>query len=32
MSIIRDVVELFKDISDYDEVEILKNKPKGSFN
>ena len=31
MSIIRDVVEVFKDISDYDEVEILKNKPKGSL-
>ena len=31
MSIIRDVVEVFKDISDYDEVEIFKNKPKGSL-
>ena len=31
MSVIRDVVEVIKDISDYDEVEILKNKPKGSL-
>lgn len=31
MSVIRDVVDVFKDISDYDEVEVLKNKPKGSL-
>lgn len=31
MPIIRDVVEVFKDISDYDEVNIFKNKPKDSL-
>ena len=31
MSVIRDVVEVIKDISEYNELEILKNKPKGSL-
>ncbi|MGL5712794.1 MAG: hypothetical protein ACRCX2_07230, partial [Paraclostridium sp.] len=31
MSVIRDVFDVIKDLSNYDEIEFLKNKPKGSL-